>query len=253
LPWCEGHLQQVYHIFGYRKARPKLTLAFDPFHPNIDKSRFVKCGWHDFYQGAMERIPGDAAEPRGNLVSTTHCFVDSDHADNLITHRSQSGILLFVNQAPILWYSRKQNKTSTFGGEFVAMGIAVELIESLRYKLCMFGIPIDGPTNVYCDNEAVMKTAFFPESTLKKKHNSIAYHRTWEAVAAGTTRVVTKEDGKTNLADVLTKLLPQATKIFSVIDLCIDFWPRLSVWQVTLLFTSWACNSCGLPTSRFDL
>ena len=93
------------------------------------------------------------------------------------------------------------------------MRIAVELIESLRYKLRMFGIPIDGPTNVYCDNEAVTKNSIFPESTLKKKHNSIAYHRTQEAVAAGTIRV-TKEDGKTNLADVLTKLLPQATKDF---------------------------------------
>jgi hypothetical protein len=210
----EGHLQQVYHIFGYLKARPKRTLAFDPFHPNIDESRFVKCDWHDFYRGAAEPIPGDAPEPRGNLVST-HCFVDADHAGNLITRRSQSGILLFVNRAPILWYSKKQNtvETSTFGSEFVAMRIAVELIESLRYKLRMFGIPIDGPTNVYCDNEAVTKNSIFPESTLKKKHNSIAYHRTREAVAAGTIRV-TKEDGKTNLADVLTKLLPQATKDF---------------------------------------
>ena len=77
----------------------------------------------------------------------------------------------------------------------------------------MFGIPIDGPTNVYCDNEVVTKNAIYPESTLKKKHNSIAYHRVHESVVAGTIRV-TKEDGKTNLADVLTKLLPQATKDF---------------------------------------
>lgn len=77
----------------------------------------------------------------------------------------------------------------------------------------MFGIPLDGPTNVFCDNEAVTKNATIPESTLKKKHNSIAYHRTREAVAAGTIRV-TKEDGTTNLADVLTKLLPQAMKDF---------------------------------------
>ena len=104
-------------------------------------------------------------------------------------------------------------ETSTFGSEFVAMRIAVELIEALRYKLRMFGIPILGPTNVYCDNEAVTKNAIYPESTLKKKHNSIAYHRTREAVAAGTIRV-TKEDGKTNLADVLTKPLPQVTKEF---------------------------------------
>jgi hypothetical protein len=210
----DGHLQQVYHIFGYLKAKPTRTLAFDPQHPNIDESRFVKCDWHDFYRGAKEPIPGDAPAPRGNIVST-HCFVDADHAGNLVTRRSQTGILLFVNRAPIVWYSKRQNtvETSTFGSEFVAMRIAVELIESLRYKLRMFGIPIDGPTNVYCDNEAVTKNVIYPESTLKKKHNSIAYHRAREAVAAGTIRV-TKEDGKTNLADVLTKLLPQTTKDF---------------------------------------
>jgi hypothetical protein len=77
----------------------------------------------------------------------------------------------------------------------------------------MFGIPIDGPTNVYCDNEAVTKNAIYPESTFKKKHNSIAYHHIREAIVVETIRV-TKEDGKTNLADVLTKLLPQATKEF---------------------------------------
>ena len=60
-------------------------------------------------------------------------------------------------------------------------------------------------------NEAVTKNAIYPESTLKKKNNAIAYHRTLEAVATGTIRV-TKEDRKTNLADVLTKPLPQATK-----------------------------------------
>jgi hypothetical protein len=210
----EGHLQQVYHVFAFLKNKPKRTIAFDSQHPDIDESRFIKCDWHDFYRGAKEPIPGDAPEPRGNVVST-HCFVDADHAGNRVTRRSQSGILLFVNRAPVIWYSKRQNtvETSTFGSEFVAMRIAVELTEALRYKLRMFGVPIEGPTNVFCDNEAVTKNAIFPESTLKKKHNAIAYHRTREAVAAGTIRVA-KEDGKTNLADVLTKPLPQATKDF---------------------------------------
>jgi hypothetical protein len=210
----EGHLQQVYHIFAFLKNKPKRTIAFDPQHPDIEESRFIKCDWYDFYRGAKEPIPGDAPEPRGNVVST-HCFVDADHAGNRVTRRSQSGILLFVNRAPVIWYSKRQNtvETSTFGSEFVAMRVAVELVESLRYKLRMFGVPIEGPTNVFCDNEAVTKNAIFPESTLKKKHNAIAYHRTREAVAAGTIRV-TKEDGKTNLADVLTKPLSQTTKDF---------------------------------------
>ena len=143
------------------------------------------------------------------------CVVDADHAGNRVTRRSQTGILLFCNRTPIQWYSKRQNtvETSTFGSEFVAMRIAIELIEGLRYTLRMFGIPIDNPTNVFCDNEAVTKNVTLPESTLKKKHNVIAYHRAREAVAAGMIRVA-KEDGRTNLADVLTKPLPQVTKDF---------------------------------------
>lgn len=85
-------------------------------------------------------------------------------------------------------------KTSIFGSKFMAMRIAVECIKVLKYKLQMFGIPIDGPTNVFCNNEAVTKN-IYPGSTFKKKRNSIAYHRTREAVMVGSIRV-TKEDGK---------------------------------------------------------
>ena len=56
------------------------------------------------------------------------------------------------------------------------MKIAVEMIEALRYKLRWFGILLDGATKIYCNNEAVCNSARTPESTLKKKHNSIAFH-----------------------------------------------------------------------------
>ena len=72
----------------------------------------------------------------------------------------------------------------------------------------MFGIPLEGPTNVFCDNEAVFKNTSTPESTLKKKHVSISYHRAREAVASGMIRVA-KEGTFTNLSDLFTKPLPQ--------------------------------------------
>jgi hypothetical protein len=81
------------------------------------------------------------------------------------------------------------------------------MVEGLRYKLRMMGVQVDGPTNVFCDNELVVKNSTKPESTLKKKNNAIAYHRVREAQAAGIVRIA-KEDGETNLADVLTKCLP---------------------------------------------
>jgi hypothetical protein len=84
---------------------------------------------------------------------------------------------------------------------------SIEMIEGLRYKLCMMGIPIDGPTSVFCDNAAVVRNSTVPESVLKKKHNAIAYHRAREAVAAGTIRIA-KEDGETNLSNLLMKYVP---------------------------------------------
>jgi hypothetical protein len=67
-------------------------------------------------------------------------------------------------------------KVAMFGSEFVALWICKELIVALRYKLCMFGVPIDGPANVFCDNQGVVKNASILELTLTRKRNAINYH-----------------------------------------------------------------------------
>jgi hypothetical protein len=122
----------------------------------------------------------------------------------------QTGILLLCNKAPIIWHSKRQNtvEASTFGSEFQAMKNAVDLTEAMRYKRRMFGVPLDTATNVFSNNEGVYKNMALPESTLKKKHHSIAYHHCREAVAAGTIRVA-KEGIQTYLSNLFTKLLPQ--------------------------------------------
>jgi len=71
----------------------------------------------------------------------------------------------------------------------------------------MLGVPIDNSTIVFCDNEAVVQNATRPESTLKKKHVSIAYHWCREAQAAGYVRIGFIK-GMENLVDMLTKVLP---------------------------------------------
>lgn len=92
-----------------------------------------------------------------------------------------------------------------FGSELVALRIATELIQALWFKLRSFRIPIEGSTNVFCNNEVVTKATRNPEITLTKKHNAVAYHKVREAVAMGIIRVAW-EDTHTNLADLLTKL-----------------------------------------------
>jgi hypothetical protein len=91
------------------------------------------------------------------------------------------------------------------------MRLAKEMISALRIKLKCFGIPITGPTNVFCDNNAVILNVSNPESTLTRKHNAINYHIIREAVAAKIIRIG-KEDTDTNIADIFTKLLPYSRK-----------------------------------------
>ena len=88
------------------------------------------------------------------------------------------------------------------------MNNAVELITALRYKLRMFGVPINGSIDMFCDNEAVYKNDSMPASQLQKKHHSIAYHMIRESVASGASRIA-KEDTENNLAEIFTKVFPR--------------------------------------------
>ena len=75
----------------------------------------------------------------------------------------------------------------------------------------MLGVPIDGSTDMFCDNEAVYKNSIIPESHLWKNHHSIAYHMSRESVVSGASRIG-KEDTETNLADLFTKVLPRPNR-----------------------------------------
>jgi hypothetical protein len=79
-------------------------------------------------------------------------------------------------------------------------------LEALRYKLRMMVIPLRGPANVFCDNEYVVKSSTRPESTLKKKHISICYHKVRELQAGGSVRVA-RENGDTDLSGILMKIV----------------------------------------------
>jgi hypothetical protein len=81
----------------------------------------------------------------------------------------------------------------------------MEKLRGLHYKLRMMGVPVTGPSYIYGNNMSVIHNTQRPESTLKKKSNSICYHAVRESVAMGEslTGHIKKEH---NLADLLTKV-----------------------------------------------
>jgi len=122
----QGHLEQLYHVFGYLKCHKKFRLMFDCDHPQISANRFKSYDWVDFYKHAKEDIPPNMPEPRG-LPMSTSVFEDADLAGDKLTRRSQTGILIFCNKSPTHWFSKRQPsvETSTFGAEFRALKTAV--------------------------------------------------------------------------------------------------------------------------------
>ena len=79
----------------------------------------------------------------------------------------------------------------------------------------MMGVPVKGASYVYGDNMSVVTNTSKPESTLKKKSNSICYHAVCEAVAMGEA-LVAHIPPKKNLADLFTKVLYGQTCRFLV-------------------------------------
>ncbi|MGH7973991.1 MAG: hypothetical protein ACREBR_00595 [bacterium] len=59
-------------------------------------------------------------QPKGKFVRTT-TFVDANLMHDVVTGRSCTGVLHFLNQTPVEWYCKRQNtvETATYGSEFV--------------------------------------------------------------------------------------------------------------------------------------
>ena len=169
-------------------------------------------------------------EPRGKVVQMT-CWADSDHAGNVGTRCSRTGVLIFCNHSPFVFHSKKQGsiEMSSFGSKFMAMKTAIKLVEGLCFKLRMMGCPLDGATCVLTDNMSVVHNCTKPELALKKKSCSMAFHFCRERIAVKVVFVVwTKMED--NLADMLTKPQP----LFSLAESHRDFARR--ILRAPLLF-----------------
>ena len=203
----KGHYDAVIRIFYYLKKHLKSRLVYDTEEKDLSDISFAQYTWEEQYPDAQETLPYNMPKPLGKAVKVT-VFCDASHADCLVTRRSTTGILLFVNGTPIRWYSKRQHtvESSTYGSEFVALRIATEMLLALRTSLRMLGVPLNGPADVFCDNNSVVQNSTIPASVLKKKHNAVSFHKVRETIAAGAMRV-SHEPTESNLADLLSKLM----------------------------------------------
>ena len=229
----DGHLERVKRIIGYLSK-----MRFGKIRVLTDEPDFTAFPDQHFewtntcYHGAKEVLPHDAPRPLGKRVICWACK-DSNLYHCVVSGRSVTGILMFLNKTPVDWYSKLQAtvETATFGSEYVAARTCTDQIIDMRNTLRYLGVPVEGPSYMFGDNESVVNTAALPEGRLLKRHNALSYHRTREAIAAKILRFY-HIAGKLNPADILSK-----------------HWDYPSIWAVLRPLMFWTGDTADLSSA----
>ena len=190
----------------------------------------VEFDWEKtVYGNVTELIPKDAPTPLGNFVTLIH-YVDANLMHCLLTGRSVTGILTFINQTPIDWYSKKQAtvETATYGSEFVAARTAVEKLIELRLVLRYLGVPLRDTDYMFGDNRSVVDSSTLPHAKLHKRHNALSFHRVREAIASKVVQFY-HIPGIINPADILSK-----------------HWGYTQIWDVLKPILFWESDTSEL-------
>ena len=109
-------IKAVFHLKGDKADVPDMYLgASIQKVENVDGTE----GW------AEKAMPGNSPPPRGKTVYVG-CYVGANHAGNLLTRRSHTGIIIFFNHYPIICNSKLQNtvESSSIRPACIALRIA---------------------------------------------------------------------------------------------------------------------------------
>jgi hypothetical protein len=174
--------------------------------PDYSDYQDLEYDWSSsVYGDVKEIIPTDILEPKGKYITLSHYF-DANLYYDMVTGKSVTAILHFLNQTLMDWYSKKQAtvQTATFVSEFITARTTIDQIVDLRTTLCYLGIPIREKSYVFRDNKTVTDASSIPHAKLHKRHNALSFHHVREAVASKYVTIFHLL-GKYNPADILSK------------------------------------------------
>ena len=139
-------------LFKFKEAK----IRFCTHQPDYSDVCSPKQDWESIYGDVHEELPKNAPPPLGKPVTLTH-YVDANLLHDILTGRSVTACLHFMNGTPIDWYSKKMAtvETATYGAEFVAAKTCVEQIIDLQNTLRYLGVPINEKSYMFGDNESV--------------------------------------------------------------------------------------------------
>ena len=100
-----GHLERAKRIYGYLAKMKNAAIRIRVGIPDYSELPIQAFDWaQTVYGNVNEVLLKDAPLPLGKPVVTT-TYVDANLMHDMLSGRSVSGILHFVNQTPFDWFS----------------------------------------------------------------------------------------------------------------------------------------------------
>ena len=144
-----------------------------------------------------------------NSTERLKIFTDSSFGDDVLTKRSTSGEIIFLNGGPISWFSRLQKLValSTAESEIYAAIDGVKIIAHLKILLNELGARDMTPVTTYQDNQACIQMGSQLRNHKNARHYVTRLSYLQQQVVNGTIKF--KEIGtKDQISDIMTKPLP---------------------------------------------
>ena len=103
----EDHLTAALRVVRYLKHYLKEKILIDPRAFETPQCTMMSeiADWCQMYSNAEEDIPHNASEPLMKVIVLT-VFVNADHASDVVTRHSVTGILMFFQSEPLMNYSK---------------------------------------------------------------------------------------------------------------------------------------------------
>jgi hypothetical protein len=138
-------------------------------------------------------------------------FSDSDHAGDVDDRKSTSGVLFYLGNSPISWFSQKQKVVTISSCEAEYMAATLGSCEGIWLARLLGEMHNSEPAKVRLkvDNKSAISLSKNPVYHERSKHIDVRYHFVREYVEAGKidiSYVRTEEQ----LADILTKSFGKA-------------------------------------------
>ncbi|KAL2244201.1 UNVERIFIED_CONTAM: Retrovirus-related Pol polyprotein from transposon RE1 [Sesamum indicum] len=168
---CEAHWKAAIHVVRYLKGCPSLGL-FLPAANSLD----------------------------------LQAFCDADWASCPDSRRSLTGFCVFLGPALISWKTKKQSTVSrsTAEAEYRSLAATVCELRWISYLLADFGVSLNLPVSLFCDNKAAVHILANPVFHERTKHIEIDCHIVRDAYKDGFINPVLVRS-LDQVADVFTK------------------------------------------------